>query len=369
MAYTLILASIGAVLIGFLSGVLSLYFVTRKQSILGDAITHSTFPGITIAFFIIMQKNYIFIMIGAVTSALIAILIILLIRHWGCLADDANIAVILSIFFGFGILMLTVIQKSNSLAQSGLIHYIFGNITFILKKDIYVIIVLSFAEFVILALFWKEFKLITFDRQYAITLGYPVLLLDILLMFMIAITAVIGVDIIGTVMMAALLIAPAVAGRQWSNNFFHIAIISGLFGSLSGLVGTFLSSNISNMPPGPIIVVTLSSFVLLSILFGKEKGILWQYFRFRETSVKTDDLSLLNKFFGVCSDPLTCCPSHNVGVFEVHSSEIEQKEPAIKNMMKLGYIRKMEDNKLSLTIKGLSKVEKYNMMDKLEVEE
>ena len=123
LSYSVVIVSIGALIIGFVSGSLSFLFVTQKRSVLGDALAHSSLAGVAIAFLIILQKIRIYIILGALVASLLAVLLILLIAEKTPLKQDAAIGITLSFFFSIGIALMTYIQSLPLTAQSGLEHY------------------------------------------------------------------------------------------------------------------------------------------------------------------------------------------------------------------------------------------------------
>jgi manganese/zinc/iron transport system permease protein len=133
----------------------------------------------------------------------------------------------------------------------------------------------------VLALFWKEFQLLSFDPDYAASLGYPVRALDILLTSLIVLAIVIGLQLVGVVLMSAMLVAPAVAARQWTNRLGAMVLLAGGFGALAGVSGAVISATGRGLATGPVIVVCISVVVLASLAFAPGRGILWGWLRQR----------------------------------------------------------------------------------------
>ncbi len=127
--------------------------------------------------------------------------------------------------------------------------------------------------FTLILLFWKEFKLFIFDSEYARTLGFPAHKLNLLLSFLIVMAIIIGLQTVGVILMSAMLIAPAVAARQWTNKFWIMVTLSAFFGAISGILGTAASSLMTKLPTGPAIVVFISCIVIFSVLFAPGRGI------------------------------------------------------------------------------------------------
>ena len=126
----------------------------------------------------------------------------------------------------------------------------------------------------IVALFWKEFKLLSFDPEFAGSLGFPVRGLDILLISLMVIAIVVGLQTVGVVLMSAMLVAPAAAARQWTDRLGLMVVLSGLFGALAGMLGAVTSSQVSHLPTGPTIVLFMSVVVAISLLFAPNRGLI-----------------------------------------------------------------------------------------------
>ncbi len=202
------------------------FAVLRKQSLLGDAISHAALPGIAIAFLITGTKETNVLLIGALVSGLLGAFWIRGITKRTHLKSDTALGLILSIFFGFGMLLLTYIQKLPNANQSGLDKFLFGQAATLLARDVWFMAIVTFICVVVLLLFWKEFKILLFDADYAKTLGFNTQLIDILITSFIVIAIVLGLQTVGVVLMSAMLLAPAAAARQWTNSLGIMVVLA-----------------------------------------------------------------------------------------------------------------------------------------------
>lgn len=273
--YTLIIVVIGAALLGTVSGALGTYAVLRRQSLLGDAISHAALPGIAIAFLLTGSKTPLILVLGAAIAGWLGTLIILSIVRLTRIKYDSALALVLSTFFGFGLVLLTLIQRNGNANQAGLDTFIFGQAATILKRDVLTIGILGGIALIITIILWKELKLLIFDEGFAASVGFPVRSLDILLTSLLVIAIVIGLQAVGAVLMSAMLVAPAVAARQWTNRLNLMVIIAGCFGALAGVGGTFISSSATHIPTGPTIILCATVMVGFSIAFAPNRGLLW----------------------------------------------------------------------------------------------
>ncbi|MBP2830642.1 metal ABC transporter permease [Aquimarina sp. U1-2] len=280
--YTLRTITIGTAVLGAICGMLGSFAVLRKQSLLGDAISHAALPGIAIAFLIIKTKNSSAFLLGALISGLIGTFWIRGIIKKTHLKSDTALGLILSLFFGFGMLLLTYIQKMPNANQAGLESYLFGQAATLLESDVWLMVIVTGISLIVLLLFWKELKLLLFDPDYTKTLGFNTKFLDILITSFIVVAIVLGLQTVGVVLMSAMLLAPAAAARQWTNNLAVMVILAAIFGAFSGILGTAISASQNNLSTGPVIVLVAAVFVVFSFLFSPGRGLLFREIRFRK---------------------------------------------------------------------------------------
>ena len=265
---SIVFVVIGITLLGLGSAYVGTYSFLDKKALLGDAISHAVLPGICLGFILAGEKNPIYIVSGAFASGALATFLTSWIRSNTKLSEDAIIASILSIFFGFGVVLLTVIQKSGNPEMAGLNQFIFGNAIAILEEDLIIYGGLALLIIITLTLFQKEFSLLVFNSDYGKAIGYPMGLIRLLFNVMMILAVVIGIQAIGVVLMAALLITPGAAARFWTDRLGKLLIIAGLFSVISGIMGTYISFILPQMPTGPWVVVCLSFLALFSFLFA-----------------------------------------------------------------------------------------------------
>lgn len=270
---------LGTALLGAISGVLGSFAVLRKESLLGDAISHAALPGIAVAFLITGIKSSQILLVGAALSAILGTFLIRKIVKNTHLKSDTALALILSVFFGFGMLLLTFIQKLPDANQAGLDKFLFGQAATLLASDVILMAAVTGISLVILLLFWKEFKVLTFDSEYAHSIGVPTKTIDSLISFLIVIAIVLGLQTVGVVLMSAILLAPAAAARQWTNNLSYMLLLAGGIGSFSGVFGTAISASQDNLATGPVIVLVASFFVFISLVFSPSRGIVFEKIR------------------------------------------------------------------------------------------
>ena len=277
--YTLRTITLGTAILGAVTGMLGSFAVLRKQSLLGDAISHAALPGIAIVFLITGAKDSNILLLGALVSGLIGTFWIRGIIKKTHLKSDTALGLILSLFFGFGMLLLTFIQKQPNANQAGLDKYLFGQAATLVESDVWMMAIVTGICLLVLLVFWKEFKMLLFDADYTKTLGFNTKLIDILITSFIVLAIVLGLQTVGVVLMSAMLLAPAAAARQWTNSLAVMVFLAALFGAFSGVFGTAISASQNNLSTGPVIVLVAAVFVIISFVFSPSRGLLFKQIR------------------------------------------------------------------------------------------
>ena len=277
-SYTTQMVLLGTALLGLASGIAGTFAVLRKESLIGDGLSHAALPGVVIAFLLTGIKDIEVLIAGAALSSITAAWLITITVENSKIKFDGALATILSAFFGLGMVLLTYVQSLNDAGQAGLSKFIFGQAATILARDVYITSAAALIIIVLTALFWKELKLISFDVEYAKTLQIPVTFTLILYRSLLIMTIIIGIQSVGAILISSLLIAPAVGARQWTNKLGTMCILAGFFGMISAIGGTIWSTSVPKLPTGPAIIVILSILV-----FAPNRGMLWQFRKNRQS--------------------------------------------------------------------------------------
>ena len=277
--YTLRTVALGSAILGMVSGALGTYAVLRKQSLLGDAISHAALPGVVVAFLVFRSKAPLILIFGALLAGWLGTLFIMYIIRYTKIKEDSAMGLVLSVFFGFGLMLLTYTQRIPDARQAGLDRFLFGQAAALLQNDINTMAVIGAISLIIMILFWKEFKLLSFDQEFGSSLGFPILLLDMILTTLIVVAIVIGLQTVGVVLMSAMIVAPAAAARQWTNRMHIMVVVSAFFGAVAGISGTIISSLAARIATGPTIVLSMTVIVVFSLFFAPNRGISWRWIK------------------------------------------------------------------------------------------
>ncbi len=279
-SYTLRMVSAGGLLLGALSGVIGSFAVLRKQSLLGDALSHAALPGVGIAFLIAGRRLGV-LLTGAAVSSLAGVWFISLITRNTRIKQDGAMGIVLAGWFAIGIGILAFVQQRPDASQAGLDSFIFGQAAAIRARDVSLLALVGGLMLLTLVMNWKEFKLVTFDPEFARANGYRVGLITAVLLALIVATVVLGLQLAGVVLMVGLLIAPGIAARQWTNRLEQMVVLAGVIGAASGGLGAVISALDAGLPTGPMIIITAFLFVLLSLLLAPGRGVLWNLLRLK----------------------------------------------------------------------------------------
>jgi len=291
------LVAIGTVFLSVSAATVGCFAFLRKRALVGDAIAHAILPGLALAFLLSQSKNPLYLLLGALASGWLAMYLIEFLAQRSKLSGDTSIALVLSVFFGFGILLLTHIQHSSSASQAGLDEFLFGQAAGMRKEDLQVYAGVALLLLLIIALLYKELMLFSFNPEFAATAGLPTQRLKYVLNAITVLAIAIGIQSVGVVLMAALLITPAAAARAWTDRLGLMILLSAFLGAFSGLVGSYISYSAPNMPTGPWIVMSLSVLALLSLFLAPRRGLLARLRQQRRNRHKIADENLLKVFF------------------------------------------------------------------------
>lgn len=267
--YTFWIVLISCVILSMASAAIGLLIVLQKESLVGDALSHAALPGVVAAFLITQQRSQFFLLLGAFISGVIAIFLITLIKTYTKLSFDGILAVILSGFFGLGMLLLTHAQKMPNAAQAGLKTFIFGQASGILYNDAIAITIVAVVVLVLFLLFYKELKVFVFDAGFARSIGIGQGPMQFLISFMAVMVIIMQLQTVGAILASSMLIAPGIAALQWSRKFGPTILIAVLFGALASAIGTYISAVVPRIPTGASITVIMTAVALLSLLFGR----------------------------------------------------------------------------------------------------
>ncbi len=290
--------------LGIAAGIVGAFLLLRKRSLMGDALAHSTLPGIAIAFVIIVMlggdgKSLPGLILGATIAGVLGLLVMLAIRNTTKLNDDVAMGFVLSVSFGLGLAILGLIQKMPQASAAGLQSFIYGKAASMVLIDFLVISGIALAVVVAALVLFKEFTLLCFDEGFAATQGWPTLTLDIILLGLVTAVTVIGLQSVGLILIIAFLITPPAAARFWTDRLDVMTALSAGIGAVSGWLGASISALVPRLPAGAVIVVVTSIVFLVSMIFAPRRGVLSRNLRQLQLRLKVDRQHLLRAAFEI----------------------------------------------------------------------
>lgn len=273
--YTVRVVALGGAVLGMIGAVLGCFAVLRRESLMGDVLSHAALPGVALAF-LLAGRELGLLLIGAGLSSWLALRFISSALHTTRIKPDAAMGIALAAWFAAGIALLTYIQAIPEASQAGLDNFIFGQAAAIIESDVILVSAVGLVVLMALLLFWKEFKLVTFDAAFASANGFRVGLINTLLSTLIVTAIVLGLQLAGVILMVGILTAPAVAARQWTHKLDQMVMLAAVFGAFSGGAGAVISALDSDMPTGPMIIVVAFALVMISLAVAPGRGLMWR---------------------------------------------------------------------------------------------
>ena len=317
--YNTRLPVLGVAFLGATAGLVGSFLLLRKQSLLGDALSHATLPGIGIAFAIMSTmgfngKSLPGLLLGATITGLLGVLLVLAIRKTTRLKDDAAMGIVLSVFFGLGVAILKMVERIPGQSAAGLDGFIYGKTASMVWSDFILITVILIVTTAITIAILKELTLLCFDADFASAQGWPILRLDIILMALVTSVTVVGLQAVGLILVIAFLITPPTAARFWTNRLGWMLVISATIGAISGWLGVSISALYSNLPPGAIIVIAAAIIFLFSMIFGTARGVLPRFLRHLQLQRKVGRQHLLRSTYEILEETQQAEPLKNVPI-------------------------------------------------------
>lgn len=291
-------------LLGCACGLMGGFLLLSKRSLMGDVLSHATLPGVGIAFMLAVAfgmdgKSLPVLLLGAALSGIIGCLAVTLIRNHSRIKDDAAMGLVLSVFYGAGVAVLSVAQTIPEGSAAGLKSFIYGKTASMVKEDFYILLAVTGSVILLSVLFFKEFRILCFDENYAAAQGWPVRRLNLLLLALVTLVTVAGLQAVGLILIIAFLITPAAAARFWTERLDRMLVLSAVIGALGGWLGASISAFFSKMPAGALIVLVTALCFLFSMLFGGARGVVVRLIRQERLKRKVGQQHLLRALYEI----------------------------------------------------------------------
>ncbi|MGF1649451.1 MAG: metal ABC transporter permease [Hyphomicrobiaceae bacterium] len=276
--YNAAVVAIGATLLGVGAGAIGSFLFLRRRALVADAVAHAALPGLATAFLLAVTlgldgRNLVVLMFGALCGGALGLAVIEGITRATRLGEDVAIGAVISVFFGFGIVLLTVIQALPFGRQAGLENFLLGSTAGLLTSDLHLIAAASAVVVAAALILRQPLKIVAFDPAFARAIGIDVVWIDRALLLLVMAITVIGLRFVGLVLIVALLIIPAASARFWSNDADRVALISAVLGGVAGYLGVVISLVSPKVPTGPVIVLLAAAMFAVSLVLGTARGL------------------------------------------------------------------------------------------------
>ncbi len=292
-------ALLGSMLLGICCGLLGSFLVVRKMALVGDALSHAVLPGVALGFLWNMNKDPVAIFIGATLAGLLGTAVVNLLKQTTRLKEDTALGLVLASFFAVGICLMTMIQRLPTGNKSGIDKFLFGQAAAIGAADVQLMAVVTGVVVVVIALFYKEFLVTSFDAGFARAVGLPVQAFHYGLMLLLAFAVVIALQAVGVVLVSAMLITPAAAAYLLTDRMHRMLLLAAVFGMVAGALGAFLSFLGNNLPTGPFMVLAATAVFAAAFLFGPRHGVLARWWRQRSRAARIQRENTLKAIYHV----------------------------------------------------------------------
>ncbi len=346
---------IGMICINSSSALIGTFAYLRKRSLIGDAVAHSLLPGICLGFILAGEKNMIYLFFGAFLTGWLSTYLVDYIVNRSKIKQDAAIGIVLSTFFAFGIVLLTYIQNQDYTDQGGLNHFLFGQAAAINKSELILFAIILAVIVCSIVLFYRPFKIVAFNSDYAKSIGLPVKSIEFLMTSLTVLAIAAGIQALGVVLMSALIVTPAAAARFWTHKLGRMLLIAVVFSVFSGLVGAYISYSKSGTPTGPWVVMVLSLITLISFVGSKKRGILSRYLKARKNKRKILRENILKAIYQYHerkeqAEMLNLLLS-SAEIIKVRLFDTDDLQTGLTRLIRLGFVREIE-RKYTLTPEG-----------------
>jgi len=300
--YNTRLVVLSTAILGVASGLMGTFLLLRKRSLMGDALSHACLPGIGLMFMLLVAfgeagKSLPALLLGATVTGVIGVGAVLLIRSASRIKDDAAMGIVLSVCFGIGVAVLGMVQTMPGASAAGLEYFIYGKTASMVMQDFTLISAAAVAVAIFSVLLFKEFTVLCFDDAYAASQGWPVHLLDMVMLALVAAVTVVGLQAVGLILIIAFLITPAAAARFWTEDLRKMLVLAAVIGGLSGWLGASISALLPRLPAGAVIVLVAAMIFLVSMIIGRSRGVLLRLLAHRKLQRKVGRQHLLRAVY------------------------------------------------------------------------
>lgn len=294
--------TLGSIFMCVASALMGTLIFFQKKTLLSESLSHAAYPGACLGAFLfsllfpdLNEWAFLGVLLGAFISSLLGLKAIEHLKR-GRVTADAALTLILALFFGFGVVVVSAMQTVRPKVAKQVQMLLFGQAATMSDMHIWIYGLLGIAIILFLFCMYRPLQAFLFDPHFARCAKVPVRALEKIVFWLLILSIVVSIRSVGVILMSGMLIAPAVAGRSFANRLDHVLQLSALFGALSAFLGSILSVHF-DLPTGPSIVLVGSFFALFGLLFSPSRGLLFRLYRMGAFRMKCAQENLLKKMW------------------------------------------------------------------------
>ncbi len=270
---------LGATLLGAGAGATGVFTLLQKRTLIADAVSHATLPGVAAMFLLLAGltgdgRSIPILLLGGGVTGLLAVLAVRALSQSARLPDDSAIGIVLSTFYGAGIVLLSIVQSLPMGGQAGLQSFLLGSTAALRAGEALAIGLVSLGIILVVLALLKELRVLAFDPDYAASLGWPVRRLDLVALVLMLVVVCLGLTTVGLVLIVALVVVPPATARFWTDSLGRMVALSAVFGGSACYIGAVCSAALPDLPTGAMIVLVAFGQFLTSLLLAPRRGAL-----------------------------------------------------------------------------------------------
>jgi len=273
LSHNTLVVAVGVAAVGFASGVVGSLCVLRKRALAGDAAAHATLVGVAGAFLVTGRRDLVTLLVGAVVAACAGLGVLVLVRRLTRTRDDAATAIVIGVSFGAGIALISGLPAWGYPGSAGLEQFLLGHTAALTRHDAMLLAMIAVGAIAVVAAILKEATLVAFDESFASATGWPVWVIDAIVVGLVAVMVVVGLPAVGAVLVTALVVIPPVAARLWTDRVGTLVVVSGVIGLVAAVSGVAVSASQSRLATGPLVVLTASMLFAVSLVIAPRRGV------------------------------------------------------------------------------------------------
>lgn len=346
------------------SSLMGVLLFLQKKTLLSESLSHATYPGVCMGVTLLglfapeyEHWSFLAVLLGAFGSAFLALKIIQYLQKKQKMAPDAALCFVLALFFGIGTVATSFMQAILPSWHRQIQMLLFGQAATMTDMHIFLYGTLAVVVAVMISSIFHPLRAVCFDRAFSKSIGLRVKGVDRIVFWLLLLSLILGIRSVGLVLMSGMVIAPAVAARQFTNHLHKMLLLGAFFGAISGVLGNILSvvgtlalsteTQTLTLPTGPMIVLVGGSIAVLSLLFAPNRGLVFRKLRIGSYRFRCLEENVLKSIWKKGPLSKACLhTSYSISSFSLFF--------VLRSLVKHGWIQR-EKSLYHLTVDGMRK--------------